>query len=112
LLEDLNRIIETGNIFEGILPNTDQETLEKYRTSTNSAERSGLRQSLQTSVKKILIADRAKVSKSGPELPASIPNLVAADPVGNPLARLNRAILAFAFANSVAPQTPVQTSAE
>jgi hypothetical protein len=103
LLADLNRIIETGNIFEGVLSKKGQETLEEYRTSTDAKERPQLRRTLQTSVTDILLADRAKATKSGGSLPASIPSLVVADPVGNPLARLNRAILAFVFADSVAP---------
>lgn len=109
LLADLNRIIETGNIFEGVLSKEGQETLEEYRTSTDPLERPKLRRTLQTSVTEILLSDRAKATKSGGPLPASILNLVIADPVGNPLACLNRTILAFVFAESVAPQTPVQT---
>jgi hypothetical protein len=112
LLEDLNRIIETGNIFEGILSKKDQETLEQYRTNTEPKDRPGLRRALQQSVTDILVSDRSKTAKSAATPPASITSLVAADPVGKPLARLNRAILAFVFVDSVAPQTPAQTIAD
>lgn len=112
LLEDLNRIIETGNIFEGVLSKEGQEMLEQYRTSTDPKERPGLRQALRKSVTDILVSDRAKVTKSAAPLPANITNLVVADPVGNPLARLNRAILAFVFADSVVPEAPVQTNGD
>lgn len=111
LLEDLNRIIETGNIFEGILSTDGQKTLEKYRTSIKSSDRKAERESLQKSVTDTLVSDRAKGTKSS-DVPQSLTNLVAADPVGNPLARLNRAILAFVFADSVAPQTSAQASAD
>jgi hypothetical protein len=112
LLEDLNRIIETGNIFEGVLSKEGQDTLEQYRTNIDSTKRDGLRESLQKSVTDILVSDRAKVAKSTASPPDSLTKLVAADPAGNPLARLNRAILAFVFAESVAAQPPAQTIAD
>jgi hypothetical protein len=104
LLDDLNRIIETGNIFEGILLKDGREALEKYRNSTVARERPGLRNALLRTVSGTLTSDRAMYSgaAAGP-LPDRVRNLVVADPAAKPLAFLNRAILSYVFADSIAP---------
>jgi len=104
LLDDLNRIIDTGNIFEGILPK-DQTVLQDYRTNTDALKREDLTTSLEQAVRDILV-------KSGGQPPESLTDLVGKDPAGKPLARLNRAILAFVFADSVAPQKAAKTIAD
>jgi hypothetical protein len=104
LLDDLNRIIETGNIFEGILAKDSHEVLEKYRTSTDPRERPGVRRELLRTVTSTLTSDRAMFSGAAAgALPDKIRNLVVADPAAKPLASLNRAILAYVFVNSIAP---------
>ena len=105
LLDDLNRIIDTGNIFEGILPKDGQAVLLDYRTNTDALKRDDLTISLEQSVKDVLL-------KSGGQPPESLTDLVGKDPAGKPLARLNRAILAFVFADSVAPQKAAKTIAD
>jgi len=104
LLDDLNRIIETDNIFEGILPK-DQTALQEFRTNTDALKREGLTNSLKQAVRDILV-------KSGGQPPDSLTDFVAKDPAGKPLARLNRAILAVVFADSVAPQKATETIAD
>jgi len=104
LLDDLNRIIDTGNIFEGILPK-DQTVLQDYRTNTDALKREDLTTSLEQAVRDILV-------KSGGQPPESLTDLVGKDPAGKPLACLNRAILAFVFADSVAPQKAAKTIAD
>jgi hypothetical protein len=105
LLDDLNRIIETGNIFEGILSKDGQAVLLDYRTNTDPDNRDELTKSLEKSVKDVLV-------KSGGQPPDSLTDLVGKDPAGKPLASLNRAILAFVFSESVAPQKAAKTIAD
>jgi hypothetical protein len=104
LTDDLNRIIETGNIFEGILLKPGEALLDKYRTSTSARERPGFRRELIKFVGDSLVSDRAAFTQSAKtNVPAVITDLVAVDPEGKTLASLNRAILAFVFVNSIAP---------
>jgi hypothetical protein len=105
LLEDLNRIIETGNILEGILSKDGQAILLQCRTNSDANKRDELKDSLAQAVSKILV-------KSTGQPPDSLTDLVADDPAGKPLARLNRAILAFVFADSVAAQKAAKTIAD
>jgi hypothetical protein len=102
-LADLNRIIETGNIFEGALSKDSRKTLEEYRKSTRAATRPALRNSLIQNLNLILSSDRAIFSGARGTYPAStLSDLAAADPAAKPLAELNRAILAFVFAGAIA----------
>jgi hypothetical protein len=103
LLNDLNRVIETGNVFEGVLSKDEHEVLEKYRTSTKPLERIKQRGALLAAVTSALTADRARFSGSPAGLPSEVRNLVVADPAAKPLASLNRAILAYVFVNSIVP---------
>jgi hypothetical protein len=108
LLDDLNRIIETSNIFEGILSKDGQAILKDYRTNTDPDKRDDLTNRLEESVNAILKSN----TKSTSSPPDSLSQLVGKDPAGKPLARLNRAILAFIFADSVAPQKADKTIAD
>lgn len=104
LLDDLNRIIETGNVFAGVLTKDGREVLENYRTSTNPRERPGLRRELLKAASQILTSDKVRFTGSPADpLPDKVRNAIVADPAAKPLAALNRAILAYVFANSIAP---------
>jgi len=52
------------------------------------------------------------LAKSAGQPPEDLMQLVGKDPAGKPLAGLNRAILAFVFADSVAPQKAAKTIAD
>jgi hypothetical protein len=109
LTEDLNRIIETGNIYEGVLSEKGGEDLEKVRTFVIGKSGDGplqalrlLRESVLSEVNRKLEAEHKKqTGGSVGNLPTEARLLLRHDAAAKALARLNRAILAFVYEGSI-----------
>jgi hypothetical protein len=117
LLDDLNRIVENGNIAEGILSKEGAKNLKTLHAfvlttdgkTTNQAERTKLEDKLVEEIGRKLKADRTDFAGS-PGSPGSlVTTFVVLDPAAKALVRLNRQILSFVFAGAVAAAAETST---
>jgi hypothetical protein len=123
LVDDLNRIIETGSLAEGVLSKEGLERMANLRAFVltisfkklgpgqleardNKSERTELQTKLGEELDKKFASDRT-VFTGAKELPAEVSTFVVFDPAAKALVRFNRHILAFIFEGAIAaPATP------
>jgi hypothetical protein len=110
LVADLNRVIESGSIMEGILSEENTEVLMKYRTFVLGARRDGdknkrreLLDKFRGEITKKVEAEHGKhAGDRGTLMPENLRLSIRLDPAGKALARLNRGILAFVYQDMIA----------